>query len=93
LRIGIAGERSRRNFIAAHGRPQASHLEGEAILKGLGETEEDRGQVFTFFREPAEGATLDPELEVLKKGLRHMLSEGNVQPPDWEDREAARVVG
>jgi hypothetical protein len=69
--------------------PQASHLEGEAILKGLGETEEDRGQVFTFFREPAEGATLDPELEVLKKGLRHMLSEGNVQPPDWEDREAA----
>jgi tetratricopeptide (TPR) repeat protein len=54
----------------------ATHQE---ILKGLGQSEEDRKHVVAFFREPAEGATVDPELEALKDDLRHKLPEGDVR--------------
>jgi hypothetical protein len=55
----------------------ATHQE---ILKGLGESEGDRRHVFAFFRESAEGAAVDPELEALKEDLWHKLPEGNVRP-------------
>ena len=55
----------------------ATHQE---ILKGLGQNEEDRKHVFAFFREPAEGATVDPELKALQEDLRRKLPEGNIQP-------------
>jgi len=55
----------------------ATHQE---ILKGLGETEEDRKHVFAFFREPAPGVAEDPDLTALKKYLREELGEGNIRP-------------
>ena len=55
----------------------ATHQE---ILKGLGQSDEDRKHVFAFFREPAESATVDAELDALEEDLRHKLPEGNVRP-------------
>ena len=55
----------------------ATHQE---ILKGLGESEEDRRHVFAFFRYPVEGAKVDPELEALEGDLRRKLTEANVRP-------------
>jgi len=55
----------------------ATHQE---ILKGLGQSEEERRHVFAFFREPADGAMEDPELAALKDELRRKLPEGNVRP-------------
>jgi len=54
----------------------ATHQE---ILKGLGQSEEERRHVFAFFREPAEGATVDPELESLKDELRQKLPVENIR--------------
>ena len=68
------------------GLTQASLMKYEAsathqeILKGLGQSEEDRRHLFAFFREPATGATVDPKLEALKDDLRNKLPVGNVQP-------------
>jgi WD40 repeat protein len=55
----------------------ATHQE---ILKGLGQSEEDRQHVFAFFRTPAEGTTEDPDLTVLKDELREKLPAENVRP-------------
>ncbi len=55
----------------------ATHQE---ILKGLGETDEDRKHVFAFFREPAPGVAEDPDLTWLKKYLQEELGEGNTRP-------------
>jgi hypothetical protein len=68
------------------GLPQESLIRYEAsathqeILKGLGQSEEERKHVFAFFREAAPGTTEDPELAALKDELSHKLPEGNVQP-------------
>jgi len=55
----------------------ATHQE---ILKGLGQSEEDRQHVFAFFRTAAEGTTEDPDLTVLKDELREKLPAENVRP-------------
>ena len=55
----------------------ATHQE---ILKGLGDTAEDRKHAFAFFREPAPGMAEDPDLTALKKYLREELGEGNIRP-------------
>ena len=68
------------------GLPQESLIKYEAsathqeILKGLGLSEEDRRHVLAFFRESAEDAAVDSELEALEDDLRHKLPEGNVRP-------------
>jgi WD40 repeat protein len=54
----------------------ATHQE---ILKGLGQSEEDRKHVFAFFREPAEGVEEDEDLSALKEDLRQKLPEGNIR--------------
>ena len=53
----------------------ATHQE---ILKGLGQSEEDRQHVFAFLRAPAEGTTEDPDLTVLKDELRKKLRRKNI---------------
>jgi WD40 repeat protein len=53
----------------------ATHQE---VLKGLGETDEDRKHVFAFFREPAPGIAEDSDLAGLKKYLREKLADGNI---------------
>ena len=55
----------------------ATHQE---ILKGLGQSEEDRKHVFAFFRDPALGEEEDRELTALKKDLREKLPAENVRP-------------
>ena len=55
----------------------ATHQE---ILKGLGESAEERKHVFAFFRKAAESATEDEELAALKDDLRNKLPAGNVCP-------------
>ncbi len=55
----------------------ATHQE---ILKGLGETEEDRKHVFAFFRDPAPGVEEDSDLRALKQDLRNKLGKENVCP-------------
>jgi WD40 repeat protein len=54
----------------------ATHQE---ILKGLGEIDKDRKQIFAFFREPAPGIAEDPDLTALKKYLREKLADGNIR--------------
>ncbi len=53
----------------------ATHQE---ILKGLGQTEEDREHVFAFFRTPAPDAKEDPDLTALKRDLCNKLPPGNI---------------
>ena len=53
----------------------ATHQE---ILKGLGETEEDRKHVFAFFRDPAPGVEEDSDLRALKQDLRNKLGNENI---------------
>ena len=55
----------------------ATHQE---ILKGLGQSKEERRHVFAFFREAAKGVEEDAELGALKDELRNKLPEGNVCP-------------
>lgn len=55
----------------------ATHQE---ILKGLGQTEEDRKHLFAFFRKPATGTTEDPELAELKLDLQQKLPADNICP-------------
>jgi WD40 repeat protein len=54
----------------------ATHQE---ILKGLGETEEDRKHVFAFFRDPTANAAEDPDITSLKKYLREKLTDRNIR--------------
>jgi WD40 repeat protein len=67
---GLAEAKLAKYFISA------THKE---ILKGLGETDEDRKHVFAFFREAAQGVEEDPDLTALKKYLRKKLPEGNIR--------------
>ena len=55
----------------------ATHQE---ILKGLGETAEDRKHVFAFFRDPAPNTAEDPDLTALKQYLREKLGEASIRP-------------
>lgn len=54
----------------------ATHQE---ILKGLGETEEDRKHVFAFFRDSSAKAGEDPDIASLKKYLREKLTDRNIR--------------
>ena len=72
-RLGWPADDPRRTKYEA----SATHQE---ILKGLGQSEEDRQHVFAFFRTPAEGTTEDPDLTVLKDELREKLPAENVRP-------------
>jgi len=78
----------------------ATHQE---ILKGLGQSEEERRHVFAFFREAAKGVEEDEDLGALKDELRQKLPEGNVCPfsasdlaalcADVEEKLSAVILG
>ena len=69
----------------------ATHQE---ILKGLGQSEEDRQHVFAFFRAPAEGTTEDPDLTVLKDELREEapLRKNSARSQPWISKSSARML-
>jgi WD40 repeat protein len=54
----------------------ATHQE---ILKGLGETEEDRKHVFAFFRDPTADIAEEADITSLKKYLREKLADVNIR--------------
>ncbi len=72
-RLGWPADDPRRTKYEA----SATHQE---ILKGLGQTAEDRKHVFAFFRTPAPGTTEDPDLAALKRDLSNKLLPENIHP-------------
>jgi len=72
-RLGWPADDPRRTKYEA----SATHQE---ILKGLGQSEEDRKHVFAFLRTPAPGAEEDPDLAALTNDLRQKLPVGNIRP-------------